>query len=248
MTPMDSTHFADGDLLRLLDGDGAPGELEPLRRHADACAACARALATLRREAAVVSAGLSELVPAAAGGPAVRMRPAYRPRVPAYRRMHPALRAAAVLVAVAVPLAMVTPVRAALARWIETGFGLRHEAPVAAAAPAAAGAPDAAAALVWFAPGGPELTVQLHAPQAAGVLRIERVDGDRASLQITGDDAGLGALASARGLEIPNRPESRASYQLRVPASVQVVRVLVDGGPPRRIGAAQLPRTLELKP
>jgi anti-sigma factor RsiW len=152
----------------------------------------------------------------------------------------PWLRAAAVLVLVAAPVAAIPGLRG----WVtDTIAELRPDVALERAAePAAAGAYDAA---IRFAPARGSFSVQFDAAQHGGTLRVGRTDGAEAVLEIHGP-AGDVPVVSAAALRISNTPQSSASYVLQVPAAVTSVTVRVGTRTVAVFDAAALRAGVEL--
>jgi hypothetical protein len=163
--------------------------------------------------------------PVAPGAPPRRTaRPPRRTAVPAWL-----LRAAAIIVVVAAPVAAIPTLRDAVIAAIP---GTGGDAPAGSAAfraaPAAPAAPAAAhAGVIRFEPAAGEFVVRIEAAQAVGTLRIVRADGPEAVLRLS--DGSVGAVVAAAAVHIHNTPGDVGGYTLDVPATVTRVLVFVAG-------------------
>jgi hypothetical protein len=242
-------HLDDAALIRLLDDvdDAGHADHDRSRLHLEACDRCARAARELARQDARVRAAIADVRWAEPPPLPVVGRPlGRRAGRPARRRswqQAPWLKAAAVLLLVAAPAVALEPVReriAALAT-AATGalaargdgagtatFGARSGAEGAAAIAPEAGAPQAGTALRFAAPA--LLVVEISSWQRAGELRLEPATGADAVLEVVGDAAGTVPVLWRGGVRIPNAPAAAADYRLRIPASVERVRVRLPGG------------------
>ncbi len=237
-------HLNDGELLRLMDADGASDELARFDAHAGACPRCAAGLRSLRLAAGLVRERLQEVE-----GPAEYALPAGALAAAPVTMILPLwsrgwARAAVLLLALAGALVAVRPLRARIGSWMSAAWAeLAGGAPARVAAPAAAPALAPAptpAPVLWFTPAGAELRLVVSARQAAGTLTLGRTRDASASLEVVPSDAGVAQLASERLLEIRNPARARSSYTVRVPAAVRSVVVTIDGEAPRTFGAAAL--------
>lgn len=105
-----------------------------------------------------------------------------------------------------------------------------------AAAPAAAhSAPPrvkpGTSAPLRFTPAGPEVTLTFSAVQRDGVATVSIRDARNADVQAVTHYAGEELVATPTGLEVHNRPTSRADYMITVPTRYRMIRVRVGGGP-----------------
>lgn len=135
-------------------------------------------------------------------------------------------RMAAGIVLLVLSVTLLTPIRA----WIVEGC--RAVASVLipreeAVYPAAAG--EAGPSTVSFVPVGTELVVSVRAHQASGLLTLEVVEGAGVSGEASAEGAGIELLMLPDGIEVRNRPASMSSYAVRVPRSLQSVRIRVEG-------------------
>ena len=236
-------HLSDGELLRVLDGDGAGEELDRFDAHAATCPRCGAGLRSLGHAARIVHEGLRDL----GASPATPEISRDRTRAAAPPRAEPPLwtrgwaRAAVVLLVLAGALLAVAPLRARILGWVAERWGElagARPAPTARPSPARATAP--APSVLWFTPAGGQLRLVLSWRQAAGTLVLARTSGASASLQIVPADPAVVPLASERLLEIHNGPASRSGYIVRVPPATTALVLTIGHEPPRTIAAAAL--------
>jgi hypothetical protein len=243
-------HLDDAVLLRLLDGEHSPGEDYARDAHVGACTRCAAALAQLRDDAATVRGWLERaafedaLPPAAAlpHGHPLAQAPAHGPSELAggvrgtdrhgrggaprsARSWHdtaPWLRAAAILLLIAAPVAAIPAVREFVTGAITDLRGAPQvEAP--ASAPI-----TTAPSIIRFQPAGGEFLVRIDAAQAAGTLRIVPAPGREAVLQL--HDGGVaGPVIAADAVHLRNAAAATDSYVLYLPPTVTRVTVLIAG-------------------
>jgi anti-sigma factor RsiW len=233
-------HLEDSEILRLIDGEDAAGELAGLRDHVGGCATCAKRVETIRADAERVRVALAAVwlptdFPTAEQlmWRAQRLRGGSSARPTPPRSAHGWLRAAAVLLILLLPLALVRPIRAAVLEWVQRGWAAITEAesttPVTA--PATDGSAIAGGSFrVFFTPADEVVELAIGSRQTGGELRVQTTDGPEGSLEIIGG-AGETALLAGGGLSIRNTQESTAIYVLRVPAGVRMVRVRIADEP-----------------
>jgi hypothetical protein len=89
---------------------------------------------------------------------------------------------------------------------------------------------DSAGIIASFAPSDTVLVVRIERHQLRGVLELDATAGDRVSAQAIGGTAAEELLVLPGELRIANAPTSSGDYRIRVPASVRVVRVVLEGG------------------
>ncbi len=238
-----TAHLSDGELLRVLDADGADEELARFDAHVAACPRCGDGLRSLRRAARIVREGLrdgAEPAPAPRA-PATRaaVLPHVRVRTPVWARAW--ARAAVLLLVLAGALLAVAPLRARILGWVAARWGELagpRPAPTARPAPPLAAAP--APSVLWFTPAGGQLRLVLSRRQAAGTLVLARTSGASASLEILPADPAVVPLASERLLEIRNPPASHSGYIVRVPPTTTQVVLAIGEEPARTIAAREL--------
>ena len=246
-----TAHLGDRELLHLVDRDASSWEMDVWARHVLGCETCAGRLAERQQTAALLSGAIGRIQlpagfpPASESMRAARARRSHVPPVWASTgRRQVALRAAAAVLLLMIPLMLVTPLRAAVVGWLRQGWselaGLVGGDESAAPAPVPAEAPALSPSYaVSFAPTGPELVVTLAARQRAGVLAIAATTAREASLDVTGGGEESPIVTDA-GLRIENASGSTASYRLTLPASVHRVELRVAGEPARELSAADI--------
>jgi hypothetical protein len=220
---MDSlSHASDGDLLRLLDGECGEEEEKHLRTHLATCAECLRN----ERKLAAVSEQFSAVVQDLESAGPVRLTSQRRSRLGFFRRWTRHLRSGryarsgAVLLLMAVALA-VSPLRA----WI-----LDRMSAISTLAFGGSSAEEQAqlpSSTVSFVVSGDRLLVEFSNRQAGGVLAVAMDTGSL--VQITGASQADELLVFAAGVRIRNSSESSASYDLRIPRSIDVLEVRIAG-------------------
>jgi len=260
MEPVSLTrpHLEDGELLCLLDGEAEAVARPYAEAHLEACADCRGRMERYRTRRArlaslLASADFSPPVPMvppstvlvsevdATAGQAATTRPdarviPLRPRpAPPVRRVdRPWLRAAAVVLLLAAAVAVATPARAWIARWVGRQWSqLGHGGPPAPPAtappvPAPPAAPQASAQ-VRFVPAGTELRVEVAHAQRVGTLTLVPVAGTAALAEVLGAP-GVELLVVPSGLRIRNAAGDAAGYRIQVPEGVRRVRVRVGAG------------------
>lgn len=233
-------HLGDAEIMRLLDGDD-PAEAARSELHVLSCVRCADQVAALRKDAATVRAWLDR----AAFEDEVRRGPLMpAPVQPAgrTRRAHaaaPWLRAAAVLLLLAAPVAAVPALRQLLVDTIADLRGGDRADVEAVTATAAEGT------TVRFVPDGGDFVVRFDEPQPAGTLRLGYSASEEAVLRVSGD-AGEGPVVSAQSVHVRNATGSAASYLLEVPAAITRLRIQVAGRMTAVLEAAELRAGVEL--
>jgi hypothetical protein len=256
-------HLADDELLRFIDGEDDP--LQPAwAEHVSSCARCSREVQLLRGNAGVVREWLDRaafehslpprLPVRAADGTSRRDSTAARRDSTAARRdstapqrdstaprrgrqsVAPWLRAAAVLVLLASPVAAIP----ALRQWLVGTVSELRDTPdmLPAAIPqeqSAAPGPTA----IRFVPVVGTFAVDLDAAQASGVLVIRHGAGHEAVLQQTGTGE-VEPVISATSLRVRNESGSTASFHLQLPVAVNRVVIRVAGAHVTTVNAAAL--------
>jgi hypothetical protein len=196
-------HATDGALVRWIDAECDAAEHTALSRHLEGCFPCRQRLGRVRARSEILRRALRADAP--------------RFRVPRWRTVSVA---AAALVAIAA----VRPVRA----WVVERAGALWAAVTGTQTPL-----DARAAVtvregsVSFLPAGDAFVIQVRTRQDAGHLAIEFGDAAVASARILGDAAAAELVVLPAGIRIGNTPNSRASYALRLPATLKAVTVTI---------------------
>lgn len=235
-----TAHLEDADLVRWLDGEGAPEARARWEDHLEGCGRCRQEADALRAESEAVAHWLAAAdfenragaeVGAGAGfGADSADRPVSSPGRPRKRRRSAVtaggtlLRAAAIVLVLAAPLAAIPAVRG----WVAERVGLASD-PVAVA-PEDAAVATAGPASIRFLPAPGPFQVMVESAQTGGTLTIGRAEGAEAVFEMTGAGRDTEPTVSAGGIHIANPPTSTASYVLRVPAAVEPVIVTWPGG------------------
>lgn len=234
-TARDEQHLTDVELMRILDGEGPGPDAGDPGAHLEVCHRCVDALEELRADSQLISHWLvradfetptapgdtrvaTDAADAGSGGARAATRPLRDPTGPRARPASllrsPWLRAAAVLVLVAAPLAAFPGVRAWVAEQVsgsDTDGGAAMAGPEEETPMVLRFTPDPGAFMVRFPLG------------ATGTITVERSDDGQAELAARGGDPE--AVVGASSLEIRNEDEGR--YRLRLPAAVTGVWVRV---------------------
>ncbi len=256
--PREGAHLTDGELLfvaaeRHDAAHGTPPDVEDdttreWTRHLDGCAQCGRRLAVLDRRARQVSALVGQIdLPPGFRYPA--LLPRRRPRADWLQAGW--LRAAAVVLVVLAPLALVPPVRAwalgwASAQW--TRIALRRTLDRRTAGPArgrTAAPVRPTSSRIGFTPSGDELSIVLASRQVEGALVLTTTPAPEVAFEIVGG-GGATPLVHASGLRILNVVASRASYHVALPPAVRRVHVRVGARPPVVVERARVGREVRL--
>jgi hypothetical protein len=256
-------HLADDELLRFIDGEDDPLQPE-WAEHVTSCARCSHDVQLLRGHAGVVRewldrAAFEDALPprlhvgeadsarrdsTAARRASTAPRPdstaAPRRDSTAPRRARqsvaPWLRAAAVLVLLASPLAAIP----ALRQWlVGTVTELRDTTGMVPAAMPQERSAAPGSSAIRFVPVAGTFAVDLDVAQATGVLVIRHGTGHEAVLQQTGTDE-VEPVISAASLRVRNESGSTASFHLQLPVTVSRVVVRVAGAYIRTVDAAAL--------
>ncbi|HUG41691.1 MAG TPA: hypothetical protein VMM12_14475 [Longimicrobiales bacterium] len=209
------THLSDAELIRHLDGEGDATTIARREDHLRDCAACAARAHRFGQQSGTVRAWL------------VRADTGHRPAsIPQRRRRSvaaaPWLRAAAIVLLLAAPLTALPPVR----HWVAERVGLADdpaEGPQAAAADARGLEPG-----IRFTPAPGSFTVRVDAPAPGSTLTLGRSAGADAVLR-GALEGGPAPVVSDDALRLPPSAAVGRVYDLRLPASVDAVLVVVDG-------------------
>jgi hypothetical protein len=232
-------HLGESEILRLIDGDDEAGGLAEFQAHVGECAACADRVAAIRSDADRVRVALAEVrLPSGFPSAEQLMWRAQRAshggaRGAPGRGMQGWRRAAAIVLILLLPVALVRPIRAAVVEWVQRGWSMITGSENTAPAPPPA---DEAPAVpggnfrIYFTPAEGVVELGISVRQQGGALRIETVAGLEGSLEIVGG-AGEAALVTGRGLSIRNDAASRATYVMRVPEGVRTLRLRIGEEP-----------------
>jgi hypothetical protein len=224
-------HLSDGELLRLVDGEGSAADRARWEAHLDSCPSCGLEYRQLSGLLTAVSAEVSAIVPC------LVETGVSRDLSPTGRREHRGsagppprralLRAAAALLLLVVPLLSVAPLRA----WVAERVREVLTTPEPPGDPTAGvPSPTAPGGELRFAPAGPGFLVEIASHQREGALLLHLGDGDAAGTLRFVDGAGEeGTLISERGMRIENSDASTGSYSLHLPSRVEQVSVRVAG-------------------
>lgn len=227
-----SRHLMDGELLELLDAGTNDPDIDPRTGHMLECGACAGRMDTLRFASERARPAISE-IQLPRGFPSVGE--AMRRAETAGRKVGRGspdvtpkwLRAAAVIFALLLPLALIGPVRAAVTEWVRQGWmemvGRDTVSPRPSASESGRAEPPAGYT-VWFTPGEARFEIVIETRQAGGQLLLGLATGTEGSLTIEDGDSEA-ALLTDTGLVIRNDVSSETNYRVELPARVEHVRV-----------------------
>ena len=241
------THFTDSDVVRHLDEEGEAAERARRAAHLRDCAACAGRVEALARRSATVRLWLERADDDPRAAPPLpgdhdgaRVLPLRRPGSrPGRRLATPWLRAAAVVLLVAGPLAAFPPVR----EWVAERVGLaeRDEA-----APAAESLLVADEPVIRFTPAPGRFTVRVDGAATGVTLTLGRSETDEAVFR-GATRAGAAPVVSDAALRLPAGAVGAGdAYELRLPASVDVV-VVETGATTVRATSSELDRGLTVE-
>jgi hypothetical protein len=246
-------HLDDDALLRLIDDDGDDRWRADTQQHLASCILCTQQLESLAADGALIrdwlhQAAFEEQLPparlerdAAAMGP--RLVGGDRPvrtsgQVPRVHVNSAWLRAAAILLMIAAPVAAFPGLRA----WISDAVtGADPAAEVRTLAAPQDVATDQA--VVRFTPQPGAFTVVVDAAQQAGVLHVSRtLTGDEAILEAAPQpgEAPAEPVFAETSLRLRNTTEAAASYNLVLPPLVTSVSITVAGSEIARLSGADL--------
>jgi hypothetical protein len=241
-------HLDDGELVRYIDTEGTDEEARRWDDHLATCPHCRRETETLRAQSGAVGRWLAmadfgaRVTPGASS--VATVTPIARGRRGGARTAAgtggPWLKAAAITLLLAAPLAAIPPVRG----WIAEQVGLMRADSPAPTAPLTAPA-GAGATAIRFVPDPGTFTLVMDAAQVEGSLRVGRAPGAEAVLEVRGGGVLPEPTVSARSVRIANTEATTVSYSLSLPAGVDVVRVEI-GGRQILLGAADVDRSANL--
>lgn len=95
---------------------------------------------------------------------------------------------------------------------------------------------------ITFTPAGPDVSLVFSSVQAAGSATIWIREVPRANVQAVRNYRGEELVTGADGLEVRNRPGSRADYVITIPTRYRYILVKVADGPEVRIGITKSKR------
>lgn len=228
-------HLSDADLVRHLDLEGEAAERARREEHVRSCDECAARVRLLGVRSETIASWLERTDPPLPAGSAPEAWAAGRAAPAGAERartdaLRPWLRAAAIILLIAAPLAALQPVR----EWVVERMGLAEET----AAPAMSAAEAADPSVIRFTPAPGLFTVRIAEPAAGAILAIGRTGGEEAVLR--GASGGEAPVVSEAALRLAGGASATSRlYDLRVPAVVEEVRVIV-GSRLERIGRAEL--------
>ena len=243
MTANAAAHLRADELLRLIDRAADTAERTRWERHLGVCTRCAGEAALLRDDALLLRTSLLNANYEAALRPrpdfatirAAHARRSHR-RIPLAWSATPAwLRAAAVLLVVAAPVAAVPSLRA----WLLQNIGITN---VDERAPALTPAehsdqPPQTSSPVYFQPAAGTFMVQLDAVPVGGELRVSASPRSDAMLVIE-NARGEQPVYSEATLRVRNSSASSATYLLQLPASVRTLEIRIGSAVVATIDAA----------
>ena len=234
-------HPPEDELLALRDGALPAPRAAELRAHLAACASCRAALDELEALSARTFAALKWADPDPARLPAHPPVRALRPRP--HARWVPLARAAAVAAVLLAGAAVLTPLGAVVASWLEARWDAltgAAEPPVARVPPPAPPAPPGPSAEYRITVAGGVLELEYVARPAAGVLALERGAPGPVVVTPAAEAVGDPVVVLPSGVRIGTTTESRGSWRVTVPPGVRRIVVRV-AGQTRTIDAAALP-------
>jgi hypothetical protein len=250
-THSDSPHLDDQELLRLVDQDGTPEWRTRRMDHLRECPRCARELESLSADADLLRLRLDQADfedaaverPAPVGStpprhsPLARLRPRSQPVTRASQRQW--LRAAAVILLVAAPVAAFPGIRA----WITDAAAGPGQQPLAVPTTAGPDGETTDPAVLRFVPLPGSFAIHVDLPQEEGVLEVRQGSNQREAVvrlpRHQAPDA-PGPVVSEGALRIRNLAPDRGSYLVEVPAGVTEVVVTVAGVTVAELSSRQL--------
>lgn len=136
------------------------------------------------------------------------------------------------------------PVHAPVASTVEMADTVMKTVPVRRTAPAERTTPAkrGVSAPITFTPAGPDVSLVFNSVQAAGNATIWIREVPRANVQSVRNYRGEELVTGADGLEVRNRPGSRADYVITIPTRYRYILVRVADGPEVRIGITKSKR------
>ncbi|MFQ5705489.1 MAG: hypothetical protein ACE5HT_15905 [Gemmatimonadales bacterium] len=228
MTMQDGQHIDDSDLIRLLDGECEDAEERVLQNHLNGCVQCHRRsddLARLSERFSVLLLDLDEPLAVQAESPQ-RSHVVQTTKQDGVVRPWHSRRSLRLLAAVAALVVVIVSVGPAYA-WVAPRWQMFRSL-IAGAQPAETGI-QVSPPVVSFVPAGAEFRIDFARTQAEGTVSIVADSTASASASILGGDGRDELVVLRSGLRVLNRPESSASYHLRLPRALKVVEVRVGG-------------------
>ncbi len=238
MTMQDQPHIEDCDLIRLLDGECEDAEQRVLQNHLNGCVQCRRRGDDLARLSEQFSALLLDLDEPLAAQARLTQRPPVAPKAEKYGAVQAwlsrrSLRWVATIVAVVFVIVSAGPAYG----WVAARWEMLKSL-VAGPQPAELGS-QVSPPIVTFVPAGTEFRIDFARTQSEGTVSIVADTTSSASARIMGGDGRDEIVVLRSGLRVLNRPESSASYRLRLPRLLKVVEVRVGGAVVARYNIAE---------
>lgn len=208
-------HLSDAELVRYVDEDGGSHEYAQWKRHVEVCRQCDAAVHRVRDDSRLVSDSLERAAFEAEAPTLSRAAPAPPLRLPRKSAIAPWLRAAALFVLLAAPLAAFPGVRT----WVADRL---VGPPASMTRDDGATASSDAPTILRFVPAPGSFVVRFE-PDGEGIIIIERSTEPEAELRAEGGEPE--ATVSPSLLRIRN-PDS-ARYRLRLPDATTGVWVMI---------------------
>jgi hypothetical protein len=237
-------HPADGDILRLQEGECSEVERGHLATHITECPACAETSRLFETTTSQLHAALEDMpvqkVPHAkqrflAATQHTRSDGPFRWIA---EQRTPLLRAAVVLLALFAASMWAPPVRALFLRLLN--IEPSEVVDTASVTQRTATTDSATSSTVSFVPAASIFTIHVAAAQATGSLTIHVIESATASARITGRSPGDALLVTEDGIRIQNSGESSAGYAVMVPVTVSQITVQIADG----VGTSYSPQAI----
>lgn len=236
-------HLTDGDLVRMLDGQAAAAERDDVLDHVSVCDACAERMESIRQRAEEFSQQVRLLDDGPDQMTRARARQAFRQAQRSRSRTWANagwLRVAAAVLVVLLAGATVDPLRAWVAEQWQAVSGDSVER--IAERTALPGEPVRRGSMVRFQPPAGVFNLEIAEPQAEGTIQISVRDVPMATLEIIRPE-GESIMQLPSGLQVENREDSRASYEIILPRDTRLVQIFAGGRP---IALIDVPEGTEL--
>ncbi len=222
----DDRHVDDGDLMRLNHGECDPADERLIRSHLAGCAACRNNAEELAQLARGFSGALSELEePVPAPVPRYRREPrrSFGQTVGRFGQSRRSARVVTAVVAVLAVTLTVTPARAWVLGRLAALKSLVVAVPVEQQPQL-----QQPTSFVSFVPTSGEFLIDVTRTQPGGTLSIVVDTVTAASARILGG-GNEEVMVLQAGFRIRRNASSRASYEFRLPRSLELVEVRVAG-------------------
>lgn len=238
MTMQDQPHIEDCDLIRLLDSECEEAEERVLQHHLDSCRECRRRGDYLARLSEGFSMALLDLDEHFSAEAQLPHRPSVAQTAAKHRAVRPwrSRRSLRLLAAIGALVLVIVSAGPAYG-WVAARWEM-FKSLVAGPQPVEVGS-QVSPPIVTFVPAGTEFRIDFVQAQAEGILSIVADTTRSASARIIGGDGSDEIVVLRSGLRVLNRPESSASYQLRLPSLLKVVEVRVGGAVVARYNIAE---------